>query len=742
MQNYKNLKVDLSNCDKEPIHIIGRIQPHGFMLILDHDSLLVEQASENVAGFLGIEASSLIGQSLEVLCSGEGYMLLEQQLRNAVKLNPQLLLMQEQVYFGFVHLSAGKLVLECEPAVPTAEQQRLENAYQFAQFQTDLNELDTMAGQSQLVVDYVQRVLDYDRVMLYKFDEDWNGEVIADRVKPGVHSYLHHHFPASDIPAPARALLEKKQVRQIPDVQAQAVDIVPYLNPATGSPSNIILSELRNPSEIHLEYLRNMDVSATLSFSIMVKGKLWGLITCQHLTPVFKDYWKRQLCYLIAKAFSNAILSDSEQRDVQTLAQSKKLEEELIQRLSGASHIGKELFEGEVNLLHLTGCSAAALYFNHELIASGQGPDESQVMQIIDWLSENNTSRVFSTRQLSSHMPGAEAFRANASGLLALEISRYNKEYILYFKPEIKETRIWAGNPDKPLPGGDMRIHPRKSFQNWTEVIKGKSEPWTVNELEITQMLLKDITAIILRNQASQLKQLNQELKLYTQDLHVKNSRLEDFAHIITHNLRSPLKNIKGLHSLYLAEPTNESAAEIMEHISKMTDNISATIDDLNLILKAAIEQQLPQCNVQLHDIIEKEIENLQAEIKQTDAKICTDLQVPALNMPKVYLESIMHNLLSNALKYRGDRPPLITVRSWQEEHNIYLSVADNGLGMDLGKVGPKLFGLYNTFHRKKDAKGLGLYLTRMQVEGLGGKISVESAPEKGTTFTVQLPRH
>lgn len=90
MQNYKNLKVDLSNCDKEPIHIIGRIQPHGFMLILDHDSLLVEQASENVAGFLGIEASSLIGQSLEVLCSGEGYMLLEQQLRNAVKLNPQL----------------------------------------------------------------------------------------------------------------------------------------------------------------------------------------------------------------------------------------------------------------------------------------------------------------------------------------------------------------------------------------------------------------------------------------------------------------------------------------------------------------------------------------------------------------------------------------------------------------------------------------------------------------------------
>ncbi|MDX5437031.1 MAG: GAF domain-containing protein, partial [Pontibacter sp.] len=392
--------------------------------------------------------------------------------------------------------------------------------------------------QSQLVVNRVQSILDYDRVMLYMFDEEWNGEVIAEKTKPGVRSYLHHHFPASDIPAPARALLEKKQVRQIPDVNAGAIDIFPYLNPATGAPTNILQSELRNPSEIHLEYLQNMEVSATLSLSVMVKGKLWGLITCHNLKPVFIDYWKRQLCYAIAKAYANAVLTSREKRDVKMLEHYKQLEEALIVQLKSSSCISEGLFEGAVKLPDLTEASGAAVFVNGQLSASAGAPDGEDVMEIIDWLVENNTKRVFSTRQLSAHMPAAARFREKASGLLALEISRYNKEYILYFKPEITETRIWAGNPDKPQQGADRRIHPRKSFKNWEEVIRGKSQPWKTNELEVTEILLKDITALLLRNQAEQLRQLNQELSKSSRELRTKNSRLEDFAYIVTHNLR------------------------------------------------------------------------------------------------------------------------------------------------------------------------------------------------------------
>ncbi|MDX5437831.1 MAG: hypothetical protein LPK03_11585, partial [Pontibacter sp.] len=349
----------------------------------------------------------------------------------------------------------------------------------------------------------------------------------------------------------------------------------------------------------------------------------------------------------------------------------------------------------------------AAVFVNGHLSASAGAPDGEDVMKIIDWLVENNTRRVFSTRQLSAQMPAAARFREKASGLLALEISRYNKEYILYFKPEITETRIWAGNPDKPQPGADRRIHPRKSFKNWEEVIRGKSQPWKANELEVTEILLKDITALLLRNQAEQLRQLNQELSQSSRELRTKNSRLEDFAYIVTHNLRSPLSNIRGLYSLYQSEPTNETAAEVLKRISVMADNIAATIEDLNLILKTNVDQQLSRDSVQVAEVIEKEKQNLQASMQASKAEIITELEVATLELPKVYLESIMHNLLSNALKYRSDlRQPSIRIRTWQDDEQVYLSVEDNGVGLNLAKVGNRMFGLYSTFHQHKDAKG------------------------------------
>ncbi|MDX5483150.1 MAG: GAF domain-containing protein, partial [Hymenobacteraceae bacterium] len=668
--------------------------------------------------------------------------LLESQLRNAYLLNPQLMIIQGRQFFGFIHEAAGKLILECEPYAQSDERARLEYTYKFASFQSELSSLETLEQQGNLLVGLIQSLLNYDRVMLYRFDQDWNGEVIAEKAKPGVSSYLHHHFPASDIPAPARALLEKKAVRQIPDVHAAAVDIVPYLNPKTGKPSNVIESELRNPSEIHLEYLQNMGVQATLSISLMVKGKLWGLVTCHHHTPVFINYWKRQVCKLFSNAFANSILTDEEKRDLHMLAHYRQLEEKLVEQINKCGSIEDGLFRKEYTLLDVSEATGAALFIDGKLYRTASAPAESEVHQIIDWLVNNNTDNIFCTNELSKHLPAAEPYREVASGLLALEISRYNKEYILYFKPEIKETRIWAGNPEKAVSVGEgLRIHPRKSFAAWAEIVKGKSLPWKQNEIEIAQLLLKDITAILLRNQATRLRNLNRDLKSSAEELRTKNQRLEDFAHIIAHNLRSPMSNIIGLYSLYQAEPSQQTSEEVMARMKQVIDNMAATIDDLNLILETSIDRKLASDLVRLDELIEKELQNQEAVLEETDATVTLELEVPELDAPKVYLESILHNLLSNALKYRAStRQPVIKVATWQQDGYTCLAVSDNGLGMDLNKVGAKVFGLYNTFHRHKDAKGLGLYLTRLQIESLGGTIEVQSIPDNGTTFTVRLP--
>jgi len=740
MQNYNNLKVDLSNCDTEPIQLIGRIQPYGFLLILNKATLQVEQVSQNVAQYLEVTPELLLGNRITAICQEGEHALLEEHLKQAQKRSPQLLQLQGKQFFGFMHESDDKLVLECEPVAKSNSQRRLDNSLSFCHFQYELNELESLQGQAKLLVDFVQGILDYDRVMLYVFDQDWHGEVIAENIKPGVRSYLHHHFPASDIPAPARALLVKKHIRQIPDVDAEAVNIIPYLNPTTGAPSNIIRSELRNPSEIHLEYLRNMEVGATLSFSIMVKNKLWGLITCQHQTPLFSDYWKRMTCNLAAMAFSNAVVASREKRDVQAFERLKQVEEMLISQVDETGDIFEGLFEQEQKLLHLVACEGAAVYFNHSLVAVGNTPTQEQLLEIVDWLAEQKEERFFSTRELSRHMSTAASFRDTASGLLALEISRYNKEYILYFKPEIRERRIWAGDPEKPTAGADQRIHPRKSFRQWEEIVQGKSQPWSLNDLEITQILLKDITAILLRNQANMLKDLNHELEASAEELRLKNNRLEDFAHIITHNLRSPMSNIKGLYQLYQAEPTQETGAEVMQKMNLMINNMTSTIQDLNLILNVALDQQLPKAKVRVAPMVEKQLQNLQAVITKSKAVVETDLQVPEIFTSKVYFESILHNLLSNALKYSAeDRQPNIRIRTWQDNNAVFLAVSDTGIGIDLDKHGQKLFGLYNTFHSGRDSKGIGLYLTKMQVESLSGEIAVESEPDQGTTFTVKF---
>jgi light-regulated signal transduction histidine kinase (bacteriophytochrome) len=434
------------------------------------------------------------------------------------------------------------------------------------------------------------------------------------------------------------------------------------------------------------------------------------------------------------------IASLQEKRDQEQFERYKQAEKALVQHLNSGLPMPEGLFHQKPTLLDLTESHGAALLLDGTLTTFGTTPTQAQIRNMVQWLSEHISDSVFCTRQLSAEWPEAQHFPSAASGLMALEISRYNQEYLLFFKPEITETRTWAGNPEKPVSVDNLGIHPRKSFEKWVEVIKGKSKPWSLNEVEITQILLKDLIAIRLRNQTAALQNLNQELQLNTDQLRTRNAQLEDFAYIISHNLRSPLATIKSLHTFYEEEPSEENATYAMQSVKKVSDNMSETIDDLNVILKTHLVQQLPEEEVNLQELIQKETQNLAAVLEQTGAQIWSELEVSTIFMPKLYLESILHNFISNALKYRSpDREPVVIVKSWRTGKTLHLSVSDNGVGMDLEKVGNKLFGLYKVFHKTEQSKGLGLYLTQMQVKALGGTIDVESELGKGTTFTVNF---
>ena len=733
--------VDLSNCDKEPIHLVGKIQRYGFLLVVDKKTGIIEQASENVEEYLGLSFSALLGRPLASLLNPKEYAILEQHLNAEDKPCPQLFTLAGHPFFCLMHTSGGQLLLEGEPYQPLADKDILEATERLLMLQHTINRLESVEQITDKIAAAVHHILGYDRVLVFQFDQDWNAAVIAERINPGIHSFEGHHFPATDIPLPARELFRVKHVRHIPDVLAMPVPLSPAPDSGEATPVDLTKSELRYPSTIHLEYLRNMEVMASLSLSILVKGKLWGMISAHHQQPKFINYWQRQWCNQLAKVCSNMLLANLETQNIQQLEQYKQAQQKLVKQVAASGDLFKGLFDQEFNILNITESSGVALLLDNKVVSLGITPDKAALLDLAEWLSNSNSDSVFYTRELSQHVKAAEAYQPQGSGLLALEISRYNKEYLLFFKPEIKSKRIWAGDPHKPLAENEGKISPRKSFRKWEEVIKGKSQPWARNEVEVSQHLVKDLVAIRLRNQARQLKVLSDGLKTSAEELSIKNKKLEDFAHIITHNLRSPLNNIQALYALYKSDLTPIDIDLVLDKIKTSSNNMLETINDLNLILKTNVSQQLPQETIYLQELLDKEIQNLSAVIIQTAATIKQELGVESIYTHKVYLESILHNLISNALKYISPvRKPLIKVRFWKERENIFFSVSDNGLGMDLEKWGHKLFGLYQTFHQNSNARGIGLYLVKMQVESLGGTISVESKPGLGTTFTVAIP--
>lgn len=740
MKNDKDPKVDLSNCDTEPIHLIGRIQAHAYLLILDSATRIIRQVSENIDTLTGIPADRCLNGSLDHIFPEAVCTAILAGLDAGTPLAPFPVEIG-QPFYCFPHCSAGSLLLEFEPAYhhAPASLNRL-NTFLGRTIQR-LGGKETMQELSACTAGQIQQLLDFDQVMIYQFDQDWHGNVIAEKAKEGVRSYYNHHFPASDIPLQVRALLVKNTVRQIADVGAGGVAIAPYFNPDTGAPTDVSSCQGRNSSEIHLEYLRNMGVASSLSLSILVKGKLWGLIICHNHAPRFLDYPLRNTAMLITHYYASSILSTRETADQALIRKYSRAEKALVAQMEENLNITEGLLSGPVSLLDVSGATGAAIALEDKITTLGECPGTEEIREMIEWASREQLPAVYTTREFSRHYPAASAFREVASGVMIIEISKHNRDYMLCFKPEIKEKISWAGNPDQSVrPDGHKKLHPRKSFERWVQEVEGKSSPWSWLEEERAASLSKSVISIQLKRQAEKLRSLNGQLEAALRKLQVNNAQLEDFTRIASHNLLAPLHNIQALIRHYHSESDFDTAQFTLENVETVSANMHQTLTDLHQILALSAGGEIKKENLDIGRLIDKEKQNLAFQIGQTGARITTNLEVRFMEYPRIYLESILHNFLSNALKYRSPaRKPEITLKTWQENGQVLLRITDNGRGINLEKHGHKLFGLYKTFHRQLDSRGLGLYLVKKQVDALGGTIQVESREEEGTQFTVRF---
>ena len=493
--------VDLSSCDREPIHILGAVQGFGFLLAVSPD-WIVARVSANASEWLGRPVEAMLGMPLDELIDGEALHVLRghlQTLRGPDAVDRVFgvrLLLDQPLFDVALHLSGGSIVIEAEPSAP----EHLSAGNLVRSMVTRLQQTAGFEPLCREAARQMRALTGFDRVMVYRFAQDASGEVVAEAVRSGLDRYLGLYYPASDIPKQARALYERNWLRIIADVDAPGAAVVPARDP-DGAPLDLSLSTLRTVSPIHLEYLRNMGVAASLSVSILRNGRLWGLFACHHMEARHISLERRTGAELFGQMFSWILESREREVEAAQEGRSREIHTRLMSALASGGTSLEELSGFLDELSGIVPCDGIGLWVNGEVTLQGATPTAEEFAGLVRFLNRTAASRPYAIDEIGRvHEPGRD-FTERAAGMLAIPVSRTPRDFLVFFRSEVSRTVTWAGNPEKPaIPGPNgVRLTPRKSFEAWREVVHGRSLPWAEVELRAAEALRVTLLEVILR---------------------------------------------------------------------------------------------------------------------------------------------------------------------------------------------------------------------------------------------------
>ena len=447
---------DLSICDREPIHIPGSVEANGVLLAFREPEMTVTQVSASVATHIGVAAKALLGLQLNELFDSDSLAALRQQIGFG-KLNEKRRFLSgvrvrgsARSFDASLHRYQGVLIIELEPAVdPTgAAQAVIYSAITDAL--ADLEGRFSLVDLCQRVAVDVRRITGFDRVMVYRFLDDDTGSVIAENRRDDLTPYLGLRYPASDIPSQARRLYLVNALRLKADVKALPSPMIPLLNPDSGQPLDMTHCVLRAMSPVHVEYLRNMGVAASMSVSIVKDGRLWGLIACHHTTAKTIPYQVRVSCEILARVFSAHIPAAEEEDTRRGWASLREFAGSFAKRLRAAPNVRIALLEEGAQLANVIG-TGIAICIGDQINLIGDTPSRPEVDTIRQWLDANQQENVFHTDKFSEHCPSDQCSAIDATGLLSIRIALADRDFILWFRPPATKVVEWAGNPSKPV---------------------------------------------------------------------------------------------------------------------------------------------------------------------------------------------------------------------------------------------------------------------------------------------------
>jgi light-regulated signal transduction histidine kinase (bacteriophytochrome) len=739
--------LDLSACDKEPIRTPGSIQPHGFLLALSEDhGLTVLQASANLGDWAGCPAGQALGRPLADVIGETA----------AQRLAPELArdLGQRPFYIGTVTVANGRhfdvlahrwdglVLVEFEP-VGRPEPADFRNLYPLiGDFLLKVNDAACIESLAQEACQHIRSVTGFGRVLVYKFDADGHGHVTAEAKDEDYASYMGQHFPASDIPAQARELYALSRIRLIQDANYTPAPLVPGMNPVTGRPNDLSFAVLRSVSPVHLQYMRNMNTLASMSVSLMVKGKLWGLVSCHNEGVMPVSFEKRTACEQLSQILALCIESREDAAELQFRLDLRRIMVSMLAGLTQGSDFIENLSSVFPELLRFARASGAAVVVDGRILCYGDTPEQPQIQALVDWLATHDHGDIFHTDHLSGLYPEASAMARNASGLLAMPISRIHKHYLLWFRPEYVRTIEWAGHPHGKLVqaaahGAPTQLSPRTSFAAWRETIHGASLPWHSGEIELALEFRTALLGIALER-AEQMAELAEELTR-------SNKELEAFSYSVSHDLRAPLRHIVGFADLLIESSGSEDPTQrqrFLKNIKEAARLAGKLVDDL-LSFSQMGRASLRATTVDMNDLVSSCLDKLALETRNRNIE-WEIAELPTVWADPTFLHLAMYNLLSNAVKFTGQKDPaVIGVSADDQPEEIVIHVADNGAGFNMEYV-HKLFGVFQRLHRMEDFQGTGIGLANVRriVERHNGRVWADSIQGQGATFSFALPKN
>ncbi|EKV01186.1 bacteriophytochrome (light-regulated signal transduction histidine kinase) [Leptolyngbya sp. PCC 7375] len=740
-----------------PVHRIGLTQPHGVLMALAASNFTITQLSCNTTDYLGIEPQTLLGQScldlLESTISTRAELL--HRLANCTERPSYIPIAistsDDTKYFdGLVHRMNETIILELEPT-------RLHTVQELAVLQSNAQQaIARLRGVNDLIdflqaaATEIQTLTGYDRVMVYRFDEEQAGAVVAE-IKPAeAVSYLDLHYPATDIPTSVRQLYQKSTVRFIPNLTAPPVELVSTALESDEAPLDLSYSILRGVDPCCIEYHQNMAVTGLLVIALVSNNQLWGLISCHHPTEKFLPCTVRSVCEILGQFIAAELTSKVNQNELRYLNTLKAIQADFISSIASATDFKQALIHPEPRLLEVLQAQGVAVCLGEDITLIGHTPAMEDVQALINWSIETKTTEIFHTNCLSEEYPAAINFKDIASGLVILKISQLRRYLILWFRPEVLQTVNWAGNPQESIhetEDGRIFLCPRRSFQQWQETVQATALPWKTADIANALALKNAIVGIVL-NKADELAQINLELER-------SNRELDSFAYAASHDLKEPLRGISNFSNILLrrhGQALGESGVKRLETLVKLAERMDGLIDAL-LKFSRLGQAELNSQPIDLNKLLPTVIDILQAGREGSGPLLQIQIPrpLPTVRADPVLILEVFSNLLSNALKYT-DKPQSMIEIGYLVEHEQQLDsqdkitiapntcvlyVKDDGIGIQERHF-QNIFRLFKRLHERDSyggGTGVGLTVAKKIIERHGGHIWVESNYGQGTTF-------